>query len=826
MSAKRHKDKAALRGVEYPLRHLPLNRPLGWVAAAYTGGIALAAGGRCPNALTPVTLVAVAVMLVATERKHAWSRFVSVVVVALAAGMLQWHLRHAGPPGDELARSVARGADRALVEIEGRVRLTGMAAPDPEWTSFHVDADTISAGKGPRPIRGRVNVAWVAAGDAPPVLAGDRVRVKGRASVILGRINPGVRGWEDRTRIQGVHTVIHARGSEAVRVMKEGSWWWPPYWTSRLRLAQFESLRRAVPEDCQSFVMPIWLGWTNGRAAEIAEPYILTGTAHILAISGLHVALVFVSAGFLLRLFIRDRRIRALGITATVLLFALTAGARPSVLRAAIMLSIYMAADLFDRERDAPSALSVAALLLLTWNPDLLFDIGFQLSFLSVASLLLFGEGLFVLLGRLPRAARGVVATSLAVQVLPVPVAASAFLVIPLLTVPMNALVLPLFTGVLWLTCVASLTGLMWPSAAPIFGHALAPGVWLIRWLTQEGAFLRFLQLRVATAPAWPAIAAWYLAVACVVAAVFSARRKTWLAAAGLALTAIPLFWSPWRPRSEVVFLDVGHGDAAFIRTADGHTALIDAGDKPDARGGPRETITDFLAANDVSRLDYLVISHPDQDHIGGALAVMEHVHVQTVVMGPVASDRPAEEQVVEAGREAAVVLQRVHAGQSLVLGSARIEVLHPEPQWAKAASVNDRSLVLRLLWDGPTVLFPGDIEQAGEARLGALDCRADVLKVPHHGSRTSSSPGFIRAVSPEYAVVSTGASRGKESADATILERYSEMGIPVARTDYLGGIRLEAGTKSVISTGTRPLRGYVYPRPASQTALIDRGSP
>lgn len=176
-----------------------------------------------------------------------------------------------------------------------------------------------------------------------------------------------------------------------------------------------------------------------------------------------------------------------------------------------------------------------------------------------------------------------------------------------------------------------------------------------------------------------------------------------------------------------------------------------------------------------VKRLDAVVATHADRDHIGGLPYIVDHFRVGEVLLSCGAED-DRERPLLEACTRRGVPVHRLKRGDTVDLEDGRLEVLHPPDPWPAEKNDNNRSLVLRLTWSGPTMLFPGDAQAEAEKELVENECPASVLKAPHHGSNTSSTPAFIDAVSPADCIVSTGNSRSREVADPEI-DRYLDFG-------------------------------------------------
>lgn len=780
-----------------------MNRPLGAAAAAFVAGILSSAYGFFAGITFPSCLFIASCILAAVIQRPGRWRVVPIYVCFFASGAFLWNVRSASSPEDELSLFLSGGSSQTL-EFEGRVRTTEILLPNESFLRFVLDVEHVYAGNARQDITGRALVRW--SNPSEPVYVGDRVRVSGVPRLDISRLNPGVRGIEDQLHLQGVRFAVQCSGPDAARRSGPGPWWVPTCLASRLRQAQADRLASGVPESVLPFVAAVWLGHRSSIAQNEYQSYIESGTAHILAVSGIHVGIVFISAGFLIGLLVRSPRRSALCVLSVVALFTLMAGARPSVLRAAMMVAIYVAADFFERERDAPTALSIAAILLLAWNPFYLLNTGFQLSFLSVASILMFHKPLATYLKerwRLERTFSDSLSTTVAAQILPMPIAVRAFHVLPWAAPLANLLIIPLLGIVLWLCLITSVLAWIYLDSAALFGHALLPVIFLIRWIAGAISSVPFAHASLVS-PAPLAMAAYWAAVAVLALPCRPPMARLRFPVAALLLALAFAVWRPAQP-PEIVFLDVGHGDATFVRWPDKTTLLVDGGDASPFMDMGAAVVAPFLWSNGVSRLDYIVATHPDRDHVGGLTHVLERFPVGCLILGPENTEQPLESGLLSCCLRRGIPVLRVERGDILPVGDGCVEVLHPV-QGAPYSSINDSSLVLRVTWCGVRLLLPGDIQHEAEAQVAALDCQADILKVPHHGSANSSSEVFIDAVRPRVAVISTGGSFGRERAAAEVVERYLRTGASVFRTDMQGGIRITLNHDGVRVQTQRPM--------------------
>lgn len=767
-----------------------MNRPLVWVALGFSTGVFVAAAGFAPGLAVPLCLCLAGVLCLYAFSAVTLSRPLAVFICFLGAGALLYNARHAGPPGDPLSRFLA-SREPGMCRVEGVVRDVPHATYPEEYGRVFLDAERVLLDGLETVVEGGVLVTWTDPGALP--FPGERVAVTGRWDIALSHINPGVESWEDKLRRDGIHAKVSARGRDSVERLAPAPWYSVKYWTARLRRLQAERLEQSMPERAHAFALMVWLGDRSSLTAAEYERYVETGTSHILAISGIHIAIVFITASAFFEALTSTRRRASVLALGLVWLFALMSGGRAPALRASIMFSVYVLADFAERERDAPTALSIAALLFLGWRPNILFDAGFQLSFLSVASIMLFLPHIAGALERLPYYVRRPLAMPVAVLILPLPMAAYHFNSISVAAPLANLFVVPLLAAGLWICFVTSMLSFVSLGFASLFGHALLPVTLVIGWLVDTIRHIPGTHFNVSR-PSTTALLCYWLAFGILVIALENTRiRKKAGIAVGVLVVAAIIWWRPV-PRPEAVVLDVGRADAIYIHTPGGETVLIDGGDRSEYVDTGERVVVPFLRAHGVRRVDKVILTHSHRDHIGGLLTVFEEMPIGELLVGTeLATHEPESEEARLATLCAkhAIPVRVVRAGDTIPLAGATLEVLHPDAARADAPNPNNRSVVCRLAWPGGSVLLTGDIEQAIEETLYSADCRSDVMKVPHHGSDTSSTASFLDAVAPRYALVSTGPRRGRDGMHPGVLQRYRTRGIRVLRTDRLGGIQI-----------------------------------
>lgn len=542
----------------------------------------------------------------------------------------------------------------------------------------------------------------------------------------------------------------------------------------RLRARIARSVSAALPDDPYAgLVAGLAVGARGGVTDAQWRTLRATGTSHLLAISGLHLGLVAVLVFVLVDLLARRvpalvrrvpaRLVAAAAAALAALGYATLAGFGLPTQRALIMLALPLLALALRRRLAVADALAVAAVLVILVTPLAILSASFWLSFGAVTALV---YGL-----RSARPGRGLVRAQLVVSLGLVPLAAAFFGAVSLVGPVANLVAIPV---VGWTVVPAALSGalatLVHPGWGVPFFHAAAwvlARLWpCLQWLAGlPGAKLAL------GPPTWPVLAAAAAGAICLLA-----PRGLGVRLAGVALV-LPLVWPPLpaRPHAgdfRVTVLDVGQGLAAVVTTAD-HVLLVDTGPRWwGENSAGREIVLPYLRAQGLGRPDLVVLSHADADHAGGLAAIEE---------------RWPRLPVLSSARAG---VHRCHAGERWEWDGVTFAVLGPRT--GIESSRNNRSCVLRVAGPGGTVLFPGDIEAAGEGRLlarAAPRLAADVVLAPHHGSLTSSTPGFVAAVHPDYVVFATGYRNRYGFPRPAIVARYRAAGAMPLDTAHDGAI-------------------------------------
>jgi competence protein ComEC len=599
-------------------------------------------------------------------------------------------------------------------------------------------------------------------------------------------------------------------------------------WRTRLT----EIIFRSLPTDSAAINAALITGFRAGISPEVREAFNATGLAHLLSISGTHFGLLALVIFKSIRAFLKtlpERLMNVLTIHITPTqaaaiislpllgLYMLISGAAVPAVRAMIMTSIYMAGLAAGRRGNWIYSISTAALVILIWQPQALFELSFLLSFTAVLSIGLIAEcssfrKLKILTGFVAAerplgmsgigAMKGLIIT-VAVTLGTAPIVLNAFGSLPVYAPATNLLITPL-------VCFVILpAGLLTAATAVVLDLPVMPLSEITDTVTRLCIYVIKLlsslpMSRVYLPPPAPILTLIYYVSLIIVLWGKGLRRFVPLTIVLILYLSLPLIHSSGLTAT---FLDVGQGDSAVVEFPDGKIMLIDGGSS-EARSGPKR-IEPFLRSKGIQAIDYLVVTHNHPDHIGGLAYIVDRFRVGEVWIS--GKNISGMHMLLTKIYERHIPVRIVHRGDYIDMGSYLIIVLHPLPgvspgyQGIGYADENNDSVVLRIESAGGSILLAGDIHKETEQELLALGAMldADVIKVPHHGSRTSAWEGFIDLVSPEAAVISVGRNNPFGHPHRETLMMYARHGVSIYRTDRDGSVSVNLRQSREISVKT-----------------------
>ncbi len=617
-----------------------------------------------------------------------------------------------------------------------------------------------------------------------------------------GRLRPSHRAFGDETTYytaKGVYLMAYCRGeAELVSARSVPPRYWPALCAHALR----DGIYAAFDETAAPIAAAVTLGDKTGLDDTLYSALNRAGLMHAAVVSGLHISFLM---GAALALFGRNRR-TALALLPLLVFYALMAGGTPSAFRAVIMDSALLFAPLASREGDGPSALAFALLILLIQNPFAAASVGLQLSFASVAGILLVAEPLFrwmyrpirarkpgkdrriaMILWKAGRYALSSACVSLGAGLFTAPLIALYFGQILLLS-PLSG-ILALWALSLLMVCALALGTLavFLPGPAALLGAAAGLLGHYARWVAL--ALGRFPFASLSTDSTYCVI--WLAAVYLVLAAAFLGKERPRRPLLGAGALALLLCAAIGLGRLEadgadlsVAALDVWQGSATVLQSG-GRTALVDCGGSGSRSAG--DAAADYFAAQGRTRLDLLVLTHFDSDHCNGVEQLFYRMRVETVAVPGGETDPEGLTRIAELARQEGAELLVVDDTQALPLGGGSVTLFPP-----LGGGTSNESGLFALCSAGEfDALITGDADAFVEKMLVKYCPIPDVelLIVGHHGAKSSSCEQFLQATAPEIALISAGANNSYGHPAPETLERLEVLGARIHRTDREGTV-------------------------------------
>jgi competence protein ComEC len=707
---------------------------------------------------------------------------------ALAGGALALGSAAATVEGLQFEAGTLRPPGLGVSEDGLPVRLAGVVRGDSVERAGRlrllIDVETVQAGgHGGQPV-GRVRVEVGGEATKPRLLDGDRVAVWARLRPCL--------------RAEGVRQGIAAFGYCKSARLLERRGGGPPVRraAARLREAARHALARSMmPGTERGLVMAMVLGDRSEIDEPTAEAFRASGTYHVLALSGAQVALVAWLLVALLRRLRARPWMQATVTGAAIGLYALFVGGDVPVVRAALMASAVLAGRALELDTDPSNLLGLAALLLLAGRPAVAGDVGFQLSFGATLAILALAGPITRGWPRLPLRVDLAVAASLAAQGALAPVLAAWFHRLAPAAVLLNIAAVPLSSAVL----LSGFVVLLVTPASPGLGLVAGHGAWIaaraLRLSGDLGPLGPWLDLRVA-GPSFAALALY----AGGLGLLYRGRRAKGLAllvACHVALVAGRLT-RPADGRLHLTVIDVGQGESLLLASPTGRAIVVDAGGSRDSRVDPGERrVAPELWRRGVHRIDALVVTHAQSDHVGGVPYLLRSFRVTQLWEGPAPLRDPEWRRVDARLSVGGATRVTVAEGMGIEWDGVRISVRGPHPPCRPPRAVrNEDSVVLDVALGEVHLLLTGDV--AGDEERSLRVTRSFVLKVPHHGSRSSSGSALLAATAPGLAVISVGAHNPFGHPHPEVVDRYRRAGALVLRTDRDGTVDVATDGRGV----------------------------
>ncbi len=663
-------------------------------------------------------------------------------------------------------------------------------------------------------IKGKVRVSWK---NAPKYLDyGNSLVLEGELDEFPGKRNPG--GFDSKSywNRHHVQAAFFADAMSRYRILerKPGN----PLIQTAIRIRQTLSKKISwdfSPRDA-AFLKALYLGEKSDLDQDFKDLFLKTGTMHLLAVSGFNIGFLMTALLLFIKPFPVPGNIRLGFLLISIWVYCFIVGWQAPVARATLMATVFLLAELIGRKSDGLNTLGLAACIILLIDPNQVYDVGFQLSFVAVLGLMtvvpvFLKKPLFLpnekknLWEKSRDWSEDLFWVSFVSLFTTLPLTVQNFYIVTPYALAANLLLVPL-TFLLFLFGVPYLFISFFAPKALV--TVTIPMKVIMAWCIKILFFMENLPYAV-----WvTGKLTWWLWAVLTVGLLFiffSPYFKTRAARAfALILFCMNLFviqeiYLHFSRKFEMTMLDVGQGDSIYFEFPKGANLLVDAGGARFSDKG-RWVLEPFLRYKGVRSLDAVLISHPQEDHVGGLMTVLEDFKVKRVFHAGFSYDSPRWHEIEQAIEKEKSLMLKVGRGREIIgYPGTRILICHPQLEAEEDSNINNESIVLKLIYGDVSFLMTGDIEKEAmeSILLSGQDISADILKVPHHGSKTNlPSKDFFDAVSPHLSLISCGRRNPFHHPSALTIDLLNQIeGNKVLRTD-------EEGAITIHSDGTRIL--------------------
>lgn len=645
---------------------------------------------------------------------------------------------------------------------------------------------------------------------------GDELIVRGRLRKPRDIRNPGEFNYREYLQVQGIYASIYVNHNYQIKKISQGH----GNWFLRTLVFPLKNYLDAfvethLPQKEAALMRGLLIGERGEITPNMREAFSRLGVIHILAVSGLHVGFILLICLGFLGFFRLPYSVRIFLTILALIFYAFLTNLKPPVVRASIMAGVILIGTVLERKTDVLNTMAIAALIILLINPLELFQSGFQLSFAAVASIVLIYPKLRsasfikemlhkfynVIFIRYPIE---LILVSLAVFVGTLPFTMIYFHRVPNFAPLANLVVIPL--------AFCSL-------ANGILAAALSPFLPLLMkcYLNSTWLFLHLLISFVEWAEKLP-FAFWeyyrfstfyllaYFTFLFLVVNINKRHVRRALVIFILFLANV-LLWkeilSPDTGKLRIVFFDVGQGDAALVTMPDNRHMLIDGGPRSESFDAGRWIVAPYLKRRGIKVLDAVVLSHADTDHLGGLPYILRSFSVREIWDNGQGKSSEIYREYLHLVDSLQIKRKILKTGDILEdFSPVKIFVLHPTSYFLtqNVKNINEGSLVLKISYGLCDFLFAGDIEREGEERLNQYGdfLTSEVLKVPHHGSNTSSTESFLHYVNPNWAIISVGLYNKFDHPSPEVINRLQNSRVKILRTDQSGAVILQSDGKNI----------------------------
>ncbi len=617
---------------------------------------------------------------------------------------------------------------------------------------------------------------------------GNKIKVYGNYSKLRGYKNSGVFQYEDYCKAFNIYGNIKAKEIEKIKVRKNLG-----YVSYKIRFYIKNKIDNHFNQEEGSLLKGILLGDTENISDEIIENFRASSISHVLAVSGAHISCLIIGISFISNLIFKSTNLKKIIIIFILTIFVFIIGFSPSIIRSFIMVSLILISKLIHKKSNAYLNMVISVFIVLLYNPYYINNVSFLLSFLATF-------GIIYMHSKLKKRIRiENKILSYIVNIILISVYSNLF-IFPIIAYFFNQVSFSFFITNLFISpiiLILEIMGMIFIISPNIFSSLFSSilniFLKLLILISNIGSKIPFSKILVSS-PSIIEILLYYLFI------FHMTNRKKYITRKILIILAIIViggnvcskFLSPFT----IYFIDVGQGDSTLIKTKYGKTILIDGGGS-DSYDVGKNVLLPYILNKRIRKIDYMIISHFDSDHIKGLFAVMENLKVENIIISKQYEETDNLKNFEKIVNEKKIRVYIVKQGDEIIVDKdTRIKILWPDENQVTDNPINNNSIVAKLIYQDISILFTGDIEEVAEkkivGKISESELKSTILKVPHHGSKTSSTEEFLEKVNPKISLIGVGENNQFGHPSNITLKKLKSINCKVYRTDEMGEVILQ----------------------------------
>ena len=572
---------------------------------------------------------------------------------------------------------------------------------------------------------------------------------------------------------------------------------------NKLSLIFKQNLKKLLPKQEAELEQGILLGDTSDIESDIKDDFRKCNLSHMLAVSGAHLSYLVLGINTVLSkksFGIRRRKILSI---IFILIFMVIVNMSPSVVRAGISTIITIFATLIYRKQDTYTTISIALLLTLLNNPFAIFDVGLQLSYLATLSIIVFYSKFTQkqFNNKVKKYLYESAMLTFSANILILPITIYEFNTIPINSIISNLLAGPLLGICIILGMFMVILSAVCFSVSKLIAFPLQIILKILIKIIELISKIPFGNYTVKT----PWFIVVFLTYVIIATLIYNKKKITKI----LTMITLIIFIAMQvfafvniEGKLKIYFIDVGQGDSMLVKTIKGKNILIDGGGSKDPDYDIGEKIlVPYLLDRRIKTLDYVIISHFDEDHATGVAQILGKIDVSSIILTRQLEENDIYRHILSIAKEKKIKLIYVKEGDVLKIGGIKISIIHPENKLMINNPMNNNSIVCKVEYNSFSMLLTGDIEMEAEELIlrKNINLKADVLKVAHHGSKTSTTGEFLKAINPKVALIGVGKNNNFGHPSNEVIQRLKENGTRIYRTDENGEISITVNKKGRI---------------------------